>query len=79
MGEFAKGKIDKAIRLLNQEKLDEKELKYCEQIISIVGEPIVKNQLQRMLDSKRLKKVDEIDAIKKSMEAMQQRLDELGK
>jgi len=32
-----------------------------------------------MLDSKRLKKVDEIDAIKKSMEAMQQRLDELEK
>jgi len=79
MGEFAKGKIDKAIELLNQDKLDEKELKYCEQIISIVGEPIVKNQLQRMLDSKRLKKVDEIDAIKKSMESMQQRLDELEK
>jgi ABC-type cobalamin/Fe3+-siderophores transport system ATPase subunit len=79
MGEFAKGKIDEVIRLLNQDKLDEKELKYCEQIISIVGEPIVKNQLQRMLDSKRLKKVDEIDAIKKSMEAMQKRLDELEK
>jgi len=79
MGEFAKGKIDEVIRLLNQDKLDEKELKYCEQIISIIGEPIVKNQLQRMLDSKRLKKVDEIDAIKKSMEAMQKRLDELEK
>jgi len=79
MGEFAKGKIDEVIRLLNKDKLDEKELKYCEQIISIIGEPIVKNQLQRMLDSKRLKKVDEIDAIKKSMEAMQKRLDELEK
>ncbi len=79
MGEFAKGKIDKTIQLLNQDNLDEKDLKYCEQIISIVGEPIVKNQLQRMLDSKRLKKVDEIDAIKQSMEAMQKRLDELEK
>jgi predicted ATP-binding protein involved in virulence len=79
MGEFAKGKIDKAIKLLNQEKLSEEDLKYCEQIISIIGEPIIKNQLQRMLDSKRLKKVDEIDAIKKSMEAMQKRLDELEK
>ena len=77
MGEFAKGKIDKAIKLLNQDNLDEKDLKYCEQIISIIGEPIVKNQLQRMLDSKRLKKVDEIDAIKQSMIAMQKRLDEL--
>jgi predicted ATPase len=79
MGEFAKSKIDKAINLLNQDKLSEEDLKYCEQIISIIGEPIVKNQLQRMLDSKRLKKVDEIDAIKKSMEAMQKRLDELEK
>ena len=79
MGEFAKGKIDKAITLLNRDKLDEKDLKYCEQIISIIGEPIVKNQLQRMLDSKRLKKVDEIDAIKKNMLKMQQRLDELEK
>jgi predicted ATPase len=79
MGEFAKSKIDRAIELLNQEQLNEDELKYCEQIISIIGEPIVKNQLQRMLDSKRLKKVDEIDAIKKSMIAMKQRLDELEK
>jgi len=79
MGEFAKGKIDKAITLLNQEHLSDEELKYCEQIISIIGEPIVKNQLQRMLDSKRLKKLDEIDAIKSSMEAMQKRLDELEK
>ena len=79
MGEFAKVKIDKAIKLLNQEQLNEDDLKYCEQIISIIGEPIVKNQLQRMLDSKRLKKVDEIDAIKQSMLEMQQRLDELEK
>jgi len=79
MGEFAKGKIDKAIKLLNQESLSDDELKYCEQIISIIGEPIVKNQLQRMLDSKRLKKIDEIDAIKLSMTQMQQRLDELEK
>jgi len=79
MGEFAKGKIDKAITLLNQEHLSDEDLKYCEQIISIIGEPIVKNQLQRMLDSKRLKKIDEIDAIRSSMEAMQKRLDELEK
>jgi hypothetical protein len=32
-----------------------------------------------MLDSKRLKKVDEIDAIKQNMIVMQKRLDELEK
>jgi len=74
MGEFAKSKIDRAINLLNQEYLTQDELKYCEQIISIIGEPIVKNQLQRMLDSKRLKKVDKIDAIEKDIEALKAEL-----
>ena len=67
IGEFAKRKIGKAIKLLNQNKLNEKDLKYCEQIISIIGEPIVKNQLQRMLDSKRLSKIDDINQKIKDM------------
>jgi len=79
MGEFAKGKIDEVIKLLNQDKLDEKELKYCEQIISIIGEPIVKNQLQRMLDSKRLKKVDEIDKIYEEIDLLKHRIEILRK
>ena len=77
MGEFAKSKIDEVIRLLNQDNLSKENIKYCEQIISIIGEPIIKNQLQRVLDSKRLKKIDEIEVIKKSMLEMQKRLDEL--
>ncbi len=79
MGEFAKGKIDEVIKLLNKEKMDEEELKYCEQIISIIGEPIVKNQLQRMLDSKRLKKIDQIDKINEEIELLKHRLDFLRK
>ncbi len=79
MGEFAKSKIDQVIKLLNQETLDENELKYCEQIISIIGEPIVKNQLQRMLDSKRLKKIDQIDKIVEEIELLKHRLDFLRK
>jgi len=59
MGKFAKSKIDKAIELLNQEQLNEDELKYCEQIISIIGEPIVKNQLQRMLEMQQ--RLDELE------------------
>jgi len=80
MGEFAKGKIDEVIAYLNGKKdTDIKTDDEAQKLVNIIGEPIVKNQLQRMLDSKRLKKVDEIDAIKKSMEAMQKRLDELEK
>ncbi|MFA6137652.1 MAG: AAA family ATPase [Sulfurimonas sp.] len=71
MGEFAKSKIDKAIQHLNQKSLSEKEIDYCENIISIIGEPIIKNQLQRMLDSKRL---SEIEQIKKEIKHLEERM-----
>ncbi len=78
MGEFAKDKIDEIIKLLNSpNKLTVKEIQNCENIISIMGEPIIKNQLRRMLDTKKLKKLDEIDDIKKNIEEMQKRLEEL--
>ncbi|HHS93656.1 MAG TPA: ATP-binding protein, partial [Campylobacterales bacterium] len=79
-GEFAKGKIDEVIQYLNgKEDTKIKNDDEAQKLVNIIGEPIVKNQLQRMLDSKRLKKIDEIDAIKKSMAEMQKRLDELEK
>jgi predicted ATP-binding protein involved in virulence len=80
MGEFAKSKIDEVIEYLNGKKDTKiKNDDEAQKLVNIIGEPIVKNQLQRMLDSKRLKKVDEIDIIKENMIAMQQRLDELEK
>jgi|GEM_PF-1823765 len=48
MGAFAKEKIDKVIKFLTDEKHDsisKNEIKY---IISIVGEPIIKNKLQEL-------------------------------
>lgn len=72
MGEFAKEKIDLAIKYLNQKILTEDELNYCENIISIIGEPIIKRELQRILDSKRL---SEIEVIKKQIAELQQELD----
>jgi predicted ATPase len=68
MGEFAKEKINKAITHLNQKTLTEHEIDYCENIISIIGEPILKRQLQKMLDSKRLNNIDDIDKKIKDME-----------
>jgi len=78
MCEFAKGKINEIIDYLNGEnntkiKSDEE----AQKLINIIGEPIVKNQLQRILDSKRLSKVDEIDVLKSTMAEMQKRIDEL--
>ena len=72
MGEFAKDKIDTAIKYLNQKILTQDELDYCENIISIIGEPIIKRQLQKMLDSKKL---SEIDIIKKQIAELQEELE----
>jgi hypothetical protein len=71
MGEFAKEKINQAISYLNKKQLSEDELSYCEDIIAIIGEPILKRQLQKMLDSKRL---SEIEHIKKQIEELQKQL-----
>ena len=79
MGEFAKDKIDIAIKYLNQTKLSDDEITYCENIISIIGEPIIKRQLQKMLDSKRLKKIDEIDKIYDEIEFLKHRVESLRK
>lgn len=46
MGEYAKSKINKAIELLKskQGKLNRSSMKYFEEIISIIGEPILKKR-----------------------------------
>lgn len=78
MGEFAKSKINKAIELLNKNgKLSKVSLDYCENIISIIGEPILKRQLQKMLDSKRLFKIDEIDRLTADMAELHKKLKKL--
>jgi len=78
MGEFVKEKIDKALTLLNKPgRLSRTSLAYCENIISIIGEPIIKKQLQRMLDSKRLSKIDEIDRLKADMAEIHKKIKRL--
>ncbi|MDK2062455.1 AAA family ATPase [Aliarcobacter butzleri] len=79
IGEFAKEKIDLAIKYLNQKILTEDELNYCENIISIIGEPIIKRELQRKLDSKRLSKIDKIEEIEEQMKLLQNRLEMIRK
>jgi predicted ATPase len=74
MGEFAKGQINEAITKLNQTKLSEDDIQFCENIIKITGEPIIKRQMQKMLDSKRLSKMD---AISKKIEDMSYELEVL--
>jgi predicted ATP-dependent endonuclease of OLD family len=77
MGEFAKSKIDEVFDILNQPTITEEEQKYCEQIISIIGEPIIKKQLQKMLDSKRLSKLDKIDMMQEQIKELQEEIERL--
>ncbi|WP_338793855.1 AAA family ATPase [Bernardetia sp. MNP-M8] len=75
VGEFAQSKIDEAIDILNESEPKPKELDKCEMIISMIGEPIVKTMLQKLLDSKRLRKVDkhstEIEELKARIHSLE--------
>jgi predicted membrane chloride channel (bestrophin family) len=73
MGEFAKDKIDEVIKYLNNESFTViKTNDEAQNIINIIGEPIIKRELQRKLDSKRLSKIDKIDEIEKQMKIMEE-------
>jgi len=77
MGSFAKEKIDTVIAYLNGETVEGMTDELAQKYISIIGEPIIRNQLQKMLDSKRLSKADEIDNIKNQITQLHKRLEKL--
>ncbi|AHJ13474.1 AAA family ATPase [Sulfurospirillum multivorans] len=79
MGEFAKSKINEVIDYLNGKNSPITDDDEAQRYIRIIGEPIVKKQLQRMLDSKKLDKMKEIDALKNQIESLQSRLENLEK
>ncbi len=62
IGEFAQEKINDVIKFLDnipQDKINSVE--QAEKIIDLIGEPILKRHLTQKLDSKRLRKVDDIE------------------
>jgi len=77
MGAFAKSKINEVIDYLNGKDSPVEDDGEAQRYINIIGEPIVKRQLQRMLDSKKLDKMKEIDALKSQIESLQNRLKNL--
>lgn len=79
MGEFAKEKIEDVIKFLNDDSSKIKDKKEAQKIINIIGEPILKNQLQKMLDSKRLDKIDKIDELEDEIEQLKYRIEILRK
>jgi len=61
IGKFAENKINQVIKYLNRDESEIKTDEEAQRIINIIGEPILKKELQRMLDSKKLEKVNNID------------------
>ena len=79
MGEFAKSKINEVIDYLNGKDSPIENDDEAQRYIHIIGEPIIKRQLQRMLDSKKLDKIKDIDALKSQIESLKNRLENLEK
>ncbi|WP_321469933.1 AAA family ATPase [Halarcobacter sp.] len=81
MGEFAKSKIDNVIKYLNNDKdTTISSDNDAQNIISIIGEPIIKRELQRMLKNKmELSNKTEIDKIREKVDTLTKELEESSK
>ena len=77
IGKYAEEKINDVINYFNGKESSIKNNNEAQKIINIIGEPIIKKELQKMLDSKRLEKVQEIDVLKRNIAVLQARLEKL--
>lgn len=77
IGKYAEEKINDVINYLIGKESNIKDDTKAQKYINIIGEPIIKKELQRMLDSKRLEKVQEIDVLKRNIAVLQARLEKL--
>ena len=69
MGEFAKDKINKLIKILNSKrKVSKKNQEYYKHLISLIGEPFLKEKLLKMYDIKfQISKEDRIKQLEKEL------------
>jgi len=77
MGEFAKGKIEELVNFLQEKESEIKSHEEASQIIEIIGEPILKMKLRKMLDNyKKKNNLESEEDIKKQIEKLQKKLEE---
>ncbi len=74
MGEFAREKIEDIIRFLNNEENNIKTHEEAEMLVSMIGEPVLKNSLKQMLNEKRYERLDNIEV---EINELKKRLEEL--
>lgn len=80
MGEFAKDKINEIIKLLkSKRKISQKNLQKCEDIISIIGEPILQKTLQNMLNERKSSHLTKLEKLKIQQKEIENQIKALGK
>ncbi|MFY9078358.1 AAA family ATPase [Aliarcobacter cryaerophilus] len=81
IGEFAKNKINELIKYLNNVESEIKTIQEAQNIINIIGEPVLKSTLQNMLDEKYSTntKLDKLKSEKARLEKEIQKLEFEGK
>jgi energy-coupling factor transporter ATP-binding protein EcfA2 len=78
MGKFAKEKINEVIKLLNSKrKLSKKNQKFCENIISIIGEPILQKTLEQQLKEKLNPNETELQKLEREQKEIEDKIKEL--
>lgn len=78
MGEFAKSKINEVIALLNStRKLSKKSQKFCKDIISIIGEPLLQKTLQHQFNQKLNTNETELQKLEREQKEIQSKIDKL--
>jgi len=77
IGEFAKNKIEELVSYLKGKESDIDNNDEAQQLIDIIGEPIIKSQLQIMLNNKKPIKEDEAKSIKKEIMNLEAKLKEI--
>jgi hypothetical protein len=75
MGDFAKEQINAVIDFLNNKPSFINNAEEAQKYIHLIGEPIIKRQLQKMLDSLRL---SDVEVVKKRMAVLEEEMSELN-
>jgi len=83
IGEFASKKINDLIQYLNNDTIIEMDIRTAQKYIDLIGEPLLKKQLQKLLDSKKTgemwDKVDKVYEVQRKMILPKQEIEVLKK
>lgn len=78
MGEFSKNKIEEVIKYLDEEESKINSKEEAQNIIEIIGEPILKNTLVSMYEKRFYKNESKLEVLKRKQKEIENEIKELG-